>query len=108
MSASWELGNSGLYLGDLRGPCVVNTSFNSLQYLEACARTMKNTNFVVKLNRAGTHATECVQRIDLTPSKPHPTVNWPLAIGRFTTEDAVKSIQNSRFSPELVFVRVSG
>ena len=67
---------------------------------------MTNTKFVVKVNRGGTRAPEYVQRVDPTPI--HMTTDRKLALlmGRFTAEDAVKSIQNSRCSPELVSVQV--
>ncbi len=67
---------------------------------------MKNTKFVVKVNRGGTRVPEYVRRIDRTPIET--TINRKLALvmGRFTAEDAVKSIQNSRCSPELVSVQV--
>jgi hypothetical protein len=68
---------------------------------------MKTTKFVVKVNRGGTHATEYVQRIDRTPIQMTPNRKLALVMGRFTAEDAVKSIQNSRCSSELVSVRVS-
>ena len=68
---------------------------------------MKNTKFIVKVDRGGIHAPEYVQRIDLTPIQTTPNRKLALVMGRFTAEDAVKSIQNSRCSPELVSVRVS-
>jgi len=51
---------------------------------------MKNTKFVVKVNRGGT------------------TSNRKLALvmGKFMAEDAVKSLQTVRCSPELVSVQV--
>jgi hypothetical protein len=68
---------------------------------------MKNTKFLVKVDRGGTRAPEFVQRVDPTPI--HMTTNRKLALvmGRFTAEDAVKSLQNSRCTPELEFVQVS-
>jgi len=59
-------------------------------------KIMKNTKFLVKVNRGGTRAPEYVQRVDPTPI--HMTTNRKLALvmGRFTAEDAVKSLQNSR------------
>ena len=68
---------------------------------------METTKFVVKVNRGGTHAPEYVQRIDRTPI--HTTTNRMLALvmGKFTAEDVVKSLQNSRCSPELVSVQFS-
>ena len=67
---------------------------------------MKNTKFVVKVNRGGTHALEYVQRIDRTPIQTTTNRKLALVMGRFTAEDAVKSIQTSRCSPELVSVQV--
>ncbi len=67
---------------------------------------MKNIKFVVKVNRGSTRATEYVQRIDLTPIQMTPNRKLALVMGRFTAEDAVKSLQNSRCSPELVSVQV--
>ncbi len=67
---------------------------------------MKNIKFVVKVNRGGTRAPQYVLRVDLTPM--HMTTNRKLALvmGRFTAEDAVKSLQNSRCTPELESVLV--
>ncbi len=63
---------------------------------------MKNTKFVVKVNRGGTRAPEYVQRIDRAPIQTTTKRKLALVMGRFTAEDAVRSIQNSRRSPELV------
>jgi len=68
---------------------------------------MKNTKFIVKIDRGSTHTPEYVQRIDLTPIQTTPNRKLALVMGRFTAEDAVKSIQSSRCSPELVSVRVT-
>ena len=68
---------------------------------------MKNTKFVVKVNRGGTRAPQYVQRIDQTPIQTTTNRKLALVMGRFTAEDAVKSLQNSRCSTELVFVQVS-
>ena len=68
---------------------------------------MKNIKFVVKVSRVGTHAAEYVKRIDRTPIQMTTHLNLALVMGRFTAEDAVKSIQNSRCSPELVPVPVN-
>jgi hypothetical protein len=67
---------------------------------------MKNTKFVVKVNRVGTRTAEYVQRIDLTPIQTTTNRKLALIMGRFTAEDAVKSIQTSRCTPELVSVHV--
>ncbi len=66
---------------------------------------MKNTKFVVKVSRGGSRSPEYVLRIDRTPIKTTTNRKLALVMGRFTAEDAVKSIQNSRCSPELVSVR---
>jgi hypothetical protein len=68
---------------------------------------MKNTKFVVKLNRGGTLAAEYVQRIDLTPIQTTTNRKLALVMGRFTAEDTIKSFENSRRIPELVSVQVS-
>ena len=67
---------------------------------------MKNIKFVVRVNRGGTHAAEYVKRIDRTPVQMTSNRKLALVMGRFTAEDTVKSIQNSRRSPELVPVQV--
>jgi hypothetical protein len=67
---------------------------------------MKSTKFVVRVNRGSTRATEYVERVDLKPIRMTPNRRLALVMGRFTAEDAVKSLQNSRCSPELVSVQV--
>ncbi|MFY9560521.1 MAG: hypothetical protein WAQ52_09835 [Terriglobales bacterium] len=66
---------------------------------------MKNIKFVVRVNRVGNHTAEYVQRIDRTPIQMTIYRKLALVMGRFTAEDAVKSIHNSRCSPELVPVQ---
>ncbi len=70
-------------------------------------RKMKNIKFVVKVNRGGTRAPAYVQRIE--PAPIHMTTDRKLALvmGRFTAEDAIKSLQNSHCIPELESVQVS-
>ena len=60
---------------------------------------MQNIKFVVKVNRGGTRAPEYVKRIDRIHS------DNSQVMGRFTAEDAVKSMRNSRGNPELVSVK---
>jgi hypothetical protein len=74
---------------------------------ESGGETMKNTKFLVKVNRSGTRAPEYVQRIDRTPIQTTTNRKLALIMGRFTAEDAVKSIQNSRCNPELISIQVS-
>jgi hypothetical protein len=68
---------------------------------------MKNIKFIVKVNRGGTRTPHYVQRVDATPI--HMTSDRKLAqvMGRYTAEDAVKSLQNSRCIPELESVQVT-
>jgi len=67
---------------------------------------MKNTKFLVKLNRGSTRVTEYVQRIDLTPIQTTSNRKLALVMGKFTAEDAIRSLQNSRCSLELISVQV--
>jgi hypothetical protein len=60
------------------------------------SETMKSIKFVVKVNRGSTRATEYVQRVDLTPIQMTPNRKLALLMGRFTAEDAVKSLESSR------------
>jgi hypothetical protein len=63
---------------------------------------MKNTKFIVRVNRGGTRAPEYVQRMDRVSIQTTTNRKLALLMGRFTAEDAVKSIHNSQRSPELV------
>jgi hypothetical protein len=67
---------------------------------------MNVTKFVVKVSRGGTRAPQYVERIDRTPVQMTTNRKRALVMGKFTAEDAVKSIQNSRCIPELVPVQV--
>jgi hypothetical protein len=67
---------------------------------------MKNIKFVVKVNR-GTRATQYVLRMDRTPIQMTSNRKLALIMGRFTAEDAIKSITTSQCNPELVPVRVN-
>jgi hypothetical protein len=67
---------------------------------------MKNIKFVVKVSR-GARAPEYVQRVDPSPIQMTTNRNLALVMGKYTAEDAVKSLQNSRRVPELESVRVS-
>ena len=66
---------------------------------------MKNIKFVVKLVR-GTRAPSYVQRVDPTPIQLTTNRKLALVMGRFTAEDAVKSLQTSQCNPELESVQV--
>ena len=75
-------------------------------YNKNSEKTMKNTKFLVKVSPRGTRAPEYVQRIDRTPIQTTTNRKLALIMGRFTAEDAVKSIQTSRCSPGLVSIQV--
>jgi hypothetical protein len=66
---------------------------------------MKNIRFVVKVNRGGARAPSYVQRLDPTPIRMTTDRKLALLMGRFTAEDAVKSLKTSQCSPELEPVR---
>jgi hypothetical protein len=65
-----------------------------------------NTKFVVKVNRGGTRTPQYVQRIDWIPIQLTANRKLALMMGRFTAEDAAKSIRNSNCNPQLVSVLV--
>jgi hypothetical protein len=67
---------------------------------------MKNIKFVVKVNRGGAQPAEYVQRIDRSPVQMTLNRKLALVMGKFTAENAIKSIQNPRRIPELVAVEV--
>jgi hypothetical protein len=69
---------------------------------------MQNIKFVVKMNRGGSRAPVYVQRVDPAPIQTTTNRKLALLMGRFTAEDAIKSLQNSRCTPELESVRISG
>jgi hypothetical protein len=81
--------------------CVIQVPQNSRTL------NMKNIKFVVKVNRSGTRAPAYVQRVDPTPIQMTTNRKRALLMGRFTAEDAIKSLQNSRCIPELEPVPVS-
>jgi hypothetical protein len=67
---------------------------------------MTNTKFLVKLIRGG-RAAEYVERIDRSPVQTTLKRHLALVMGKFTAEDVVNSLKNSRCIPELVPVQVS-
>ena len=68
---------------------------------------MKNTKFVVQVNRGGSRALEYVARIDRSPVGTTVKRNLALLMGKWTAEDVIKSLENSRCSTELVAIRIS-
>jgi hypothetical protein len=67
---------------------------------------MKQYKFVVKVNRVGTLTPAYVRTIDRTPVQMTTNRKLALVMGKFTAEDAIRSLQSSRCVPELVSVRV--
>ena len=67
---------------------------------------MTNIKFVVRVNNGGTRAPAYVQRIDRSPVQMTTNRKQALIMGKFTAEDAAKSIENSRCIPEIVPVQV--
>jgi len=63
---------------------------------------MANIKFLVKVNHGGSRAPAYVQRIDRTPIQMTTNRKLALLMGKFTAEDAAKSLQNSRCTPELL------
>lgn len=68
---------------------------------------MKNKKFIVKVNRSGTRSPEYVRRIDRTPIQTTSDRKLALVMGKFTAEDAIKSIRDSQCNPQLVCIYVS-
>ncbi len=67
---------------------------------------MKTIKFVVKVNR-GSRATSYVQRMNPNPIQLTTNRKLALVMGRFTAEDAVKSLQTAQCNPELESVQVT-
>jgi hypothetical protein len=67
---------------------------------------VKSTKFVVKVLRGGAYATQYVQRVYPSPVQLTHNLKLALVMGKFTAEDVVKSMQNSRRIAELVSVQV--
>ncbi len=68
---------------------------------------MKNIKFIVKVNRTGTRAPQYVQSVDSTPIRMTTNRKLALLMGKFTAEDATKSLQTDRCIPELLSVHVT-
>lgn len=66
---------------------------------------MKNTKFLVKLNRTGTRGPQYLQRIGKAVATTSDR-KQALVMGKFAAEDAIKAIQNARCTPELIPVEV--
>jgi hypothetical protein len=69
--------------------------------------TVKNTKFIVKVQRSGNTAPQYLQMLDRMPFRTTPNLKLALAMGRFTAEDAMKSLQTSRCTLEILPVQVT-
>ncbi len=69
---------------------------------------MKYTKFVVKVNRLGAPCAEYVQRIDRKPFQTTLERNLALLMGRVTALEVLKSLERSKWTPEMVAVQVNG
>ena len=66
---------------------------------------MKNTKFLVKVNRGGTRDPEYVQRVDQKTIQTTLQLNLALIMGKLTALDVVNSLGKSRWNPELVAIK---
>jgi hypothetical protein len=66
---------------------------------------MKNTKFLVKVNRTGVHVPQYVQSIGKSIATTSDRKR-ALIMGKFAAEDTISAIQNARCTPELVPVKV--
>ncbi len=67
---------------------------------------MKTTKFLVKVNRVGSSRPQYVQRIDKAAVETTTDRKRALVMAKFTAQDAIKSIQNARCTPELIAMQV--
>jgi hypothetical protein len=67
---------------------------------------MKNTKFLVKVNRVGSPRPQYVHRFDKASVETTSDRKRALVMAKFTAEDAIKSMQNSRCTPELIPIQV--
>lgn len=77
---------------------------SSIDHDAVILESMANIKFVVRVNQ-GTRAPAYVQRIDRTPFQMTTNRKLALMMGKFAAEDAAKSLQNSRCTPELLPVQ---
>lgn len=74
---------------------------SSIRPYTVMLESMANTKFVVKV-QDGTRVASYVLRIDKTPIQMTTNKKLALMMGKFTAQDAAKSLQNSRCTPEVV------
>jgi hypothetical protein len=67
---------------------------------------MKNTKFLVRLNRGGVRGPQYVQRIDRAPIQTTSNRKLALTMGKLTAKDVIESMRTAQCNPELVSVEV--
>jgi hypothetical protein len=87
-------------------PLTSPTKAYNLGVRQPTRRNHENIKFVVKVSR-GSLVPAFVQQIDPTPVRMTTSRKLALIMGKFTVEDAIKSIQTSTCVPELVPVEVT-
>lgn len=68
---------------------------------------MTNVKFVVKVNYAGGRAPNYVHRMDRSEVQMTTQRKLAMIMGKLTAEDAAKSLETSRCTPELVPIQVT-
>ncbi|HEX6501860.1 MAG TPA: hypothetical protein VF011_01340 [Terriglobales bacterium] len=68
---------------------------------------MKNTKFLVKINRTGSPRPQYVQRVNNAGVETTSDRKRALIMAKFTAQDAMKSLQNARCMAELIPIQVS-
>ena len=68
---------------------------------------MHTTKFLVKVIRVGARQPQYVRRLGQLSVETTSDRKLALMMGKLTAEDAMKAIQNSRCTPELVAVKVA-
>jgi len=69
---------------------------------------MQYTKFVVKVSRIGAPCAEYVQRIDRKPIQTTLERKMALLMGKVTAMEVLKSLEKSRWTPEMVAIQVNG
>lgn len=69
---------------------------------------MQYTKFVVKVSRIGAPCAEYVQRIDRKPIQTTLERKLALLMGKVTAMEVLKSLEKSRWTPEMVTIQVNG
>jgi hypothetical protein len=75
--------------------------------MDAGGNIMITTKFLVKVNRAGSFRPQYVHRIDKAAVETTHDRKRALVMAKFTAQDAIKSIQNARCTPELIAIQVT-